>query len=281
MLAVGFGLCASMLWGVADFLGGLKARTLPLLPVLVVSQLAGLVVVAVIVAVRAEAPPDADFVVWAAVAGVASAVGLAALYKGLAVGKMGVVAPIVATVPLVPLTGGIVQGERPASLQWAGIGFALLGVLLAAREGGGEATGGGGRVAAGAGFAVVAALTFGGSLLALDAGSDSDPYWTTLTLRATSSVIVLGVVAAVRPGVAGGAAAYWPVALVGVLDMTATSLFAVASTRGLVSVVSVLSSLFPVVVVVLARVFLHERLGKTQKVGAAAALAGAALISAG
>ena len=104
----------SISWGVADFLGGLKARQLPLLNVLLASQGTGLVLVGVYMLIRWDPAPGGDFAFWAALSGMAGAIGLAAFYRGLAVGNMGVVAPISSTAAVIPVVVGIASGDRPA-----------------------------------------------------------------------------------------------------------------------------------------------------------------------
>ncbi|MGH3023061.1 MAG: EamA family transporter [Gaiellaceae bacterium] len=275
LLALG----ASLSWGLGDFLGGLRARRLPLLTVLVVSQAAGLISIALVVAVRGEGAPDGRHLAYAALAGMAGAAGLAALYRGLAVGAMSVVAPLAATAAVVPVVAGLVQGERPSAAQGAGIALALAGVLLAARE----PSAGGGRpgLATGVGLALVAALCFGFLLVALDAASEGDALWATLAMRATSVSLLALAALAVRPSLALGERDLAALVLIGLLDTAGNALFALASTESLLSVVSVLAQLYPVVTVLLARLVLSERIARTQGAGVVAALAGVALITAG
>ncbi|MGH2980325.1 MAG: EamA family transporter, partial [Solirubrobacterales bacterium] len=133
MAALLLAFASSVAWGAGDFLGGLKSRRLPVLNVLVASQLTGLVLIGAYVAIRAEGPPGGDLALWAPLSGIAGAVGLAAFYRGLAVGNMGVVAPISATAAIVPLAVGVAGGDRPAELQYVGIALALVGIVLASR----------------------------------------------------------------------------------------------------------------------------------------------------
>jgi drug/metabolite transporter (DMT)-like permease len=272
-------LAASLSWGVGDFLAGLAARRLPLLTVLVVSQAAGLVSIAVVVAARGEGAPAARYLGYAAVAGLAGAVGLAALYRGLAVGSMSVVAPISATAAVVPVAAGLVTGERPSALQGAGIGLALVGVVLASRDAGGGSRARG--VAAGVGLALVAALSFGVLLVGLGAASDGDALWATLAMR-TTSVGLLAVAALVlRPRMALGGRDVPALLAVGLLDTAGNALFALASTESLLSVAAVLAQIYPVVTVILARVVLGERIARPQQAGVLGALGGVTLITAG
>jgi drug/metabolite transporter (DMT)-like permease len=278
MAAVLLALGASASWGVADFLGGLKTRTAPLLTVLSVSQPAGLVLLGAIVLVRWQPPPQGLPILWAVLAGVGGAIGIGALYQGLAVGSMGIVAPITSTSPLIPLTVGLARGERPSALQFVGIGIALVGVAFAGWE---PAEPGARRqLGAGVGLAVLAAVAFGSSQVALQSAAVDDPYWATFVVRIASSLLVLVALLRFRPG-RGPAGMVLVLIAIGLLDSGATELFAIATTKGLLSVVAVLAALYPVLVAILARVVLHERLTVVQRGGALAAVAGAAAISAG
>ena len=282
MIGVGFALGASLSWGFSDFLAGLKSRTLAVVAVLAVSQPAGLAFVAVALLVVGGEAPGASESAWAVGAGAVGVLALAAFYRGLAAGAMSVIAPISATAAAVPLAVGLARGERPSALQAAGVGLALVGVALASREPVEEALGGS-RLAAGFGFAVLAALGFGFFFVAVDAASDggASVLWVTVLLRSASSAVVLAAALALRPRLPREPATLAVLLAVGALDMSANVLFAAASTRGLVSVVSVLASLYPVVVVLLARTVLKERIARAQLAGVVLALAGVALISAG
>ena len=124
MNALALAFLSSVSWGVADFLGGLKSRKLPVLNVLVATQGVGFVLIGLYTLVRWEAPPGGDFAFWAAFSGLAGAIGLASFYRGLAVGNMGVVAPISAASAAVPLVVGVASGDRPTALQWTGLALA-------------------------------------------------------------------------------------------------------------------------------------------------------------
>jgi drug/metabolite transporter (DMT)-like permease len=272
-------LAASLSWGVGDFLAGLSSRRLQVLTVLVVSQAAGLTSLAVLVAVNGEGPPGARYLLYAALAGIAGAVGLAALYRGLAVGSMSVVAPISATAAVIPVVAGLVTGERPSAAQGAGIGLALAGVVLASRERSAGADGR--RVAEGVGLALVAAVSFGLLLVALGAASEADASWATFAMRSTSFTLLAATALVVRPSLSLGRDDLAVLALIGVLDAAGNALFALATTESLLSVAAVLAQLYPVVTVLLARVILGERISRPQRVGVVSAFAGIALITAG
>jgi drug/metabolite transporter (DMT)-like permease len=279
MLAIVLALASSAGWGTADFFGGLSAKRLPILVVAAVSQAVGLAFTLCVVAAVRRGPSDPAVLWIGALGGLAGAAGLTALYRGLAIGRMGLVAPIAAMSGLVPiLVGFIVQGDRPEPVQVAGMVVAIAGVVLAARSADPERTS---RVATGVGLALVAAALLGLMVVALDAGGDRDPVWTIFMVR-VSSVSVLWVVVAVRrPSLAMERIQLSTLAAAGLLDNVANLLFVLAAARGLLSLVAVLGSLYPVITVLLARVVLHERLARWQLVGVAAALTGVALISLG
>ena len=251
-----------------------------LLVVLVFTQVGGLALMVVVWAIAQPETPPPGRIVYGALAGVAGIVGLVAFYRGLAVGAMGVVAPITSTAVLIPLAVGLARGERPSMLQAVGIGVALAGVIGASYEA--AAHGERARVAVGTGLALVAAASFGFALLGLSAAAKGGAIWASLSLRGAETPLVVAAALLVRVRGERLAARGWPAfAAVGAGDAGATILYSAATTRGLLSVVAVLASLYPAIVVVLARVFLHERLHAVQRIGAATALAGVALISAG
>jgi len=275
MRSIALALSASLTWGFADFFGPLKARTLGALRVLVYVQVGGLVVIALVVAVRGKGPADVA-VLLAIPAAASGTLGLYAYYRGVAVGAMSIVAPIAGISAAVPVVVGIVSGDRPSLAQWLGIAAALGGVFLASRE-----PGRGGKVAAGAGLALLAALGFGGFFPPMHAAGNADFWWAVLIFRVTSTSIILAAVAIRRPPLAVAPMQVPLLALIGIGDMLGNLLFAAASTSGLVSITSVLASVYPIVTVVLARLVLKERVARSQEAGIALTLAGVALISAG
>ena len=280
MLTVVLALGASVCWGSADFLAGERARRVPVLLVLLITQAAGLLIVGTAVVLEGHGAPGGTFWLPVAWGSVAAVVGLGALYRGLAVGAMSVVAPISATAAVIPVVVGLATGERPSSIQGLGIALALVGVGLAARE---PAEQGSGRAtAAGVGLALLAAAGLGASLVALKTASDADPAWAALAFRLVMVGLVAVAVAATRPSARGRRRGDLPaLGLAGLLDGGATLLFATAFSRGLLSVVSVLGSMYPVVTVILAQALLHERLARWQRLGVVAALGGVAMIAAG
>ncbi len=238
--------------------------------------------VSAVVLLRWQGPPGSIHLVWGLLAGVAGAVGLTALYRAMAVGAISIVTPIAATSAIVPVAVGFAHGDRPSSVQDLGIVLAFLGVTLASREEVHEARTDT-RIAAGVGLALFSALCFGSSLVGLHAAAagGGDALWGTMMLR-VAGITVAGVfVVASRTRVRGRSRELARLSPIGVLDSCGVLAFSLASTRGLISVVSVLSSLFPVVTVALATIVLHERISRLQAVGVTAAICGAAALAAG
>ena len=274
LLALG----ASLTWGLGDFFGGIKARALPSLTVMAASQPFGLAALGIAVVARGTGIPG-DKVAWSALAAIFGTVGLLAFYRGLATGAMSVVAPIAAVAAGVPVIWGVaVSGDHISGLQAIGFAAAVGGSVAASIELQPKRR----QIAAGVGWAALAMLAFGGYYVPMHAASTQDWLWPAFLFRCTSVTIVftLALARGLRPG---GLRAHWPgLVAIGFLDTGGNALFAAAaSTHGLLSVVSVLASLYPVVTVLLARLVLGERVQRTQDAGVLVALAGVVLITAG
>jgi drug/metabolite transporter (DMT)-like permease len=255
----------------------LKSRTLHVLTVLVLSQIVGLAAALTWVAASGDGFPGWSATAWAAAAGASGCVGIGTLYRGMAIGAMGIVAPISAVAAVIPFTVGIASGERPSALQVIGILLALAGVGVASRE---PSHQGGGR-ADGIGLALVAALAFGLYFVCADRAADDSIPYAVATARGVSLLLALVAALVVGASLRPGRATLPALATVGLCDVGANMLFSLATTRGFLSVVSVLSALYPVATVVLAALVLHERVAPIQRSGVAVALVGAALITVG
>ena len=281
MVAVLLALSSSLCWGTADFLGGLQSRRRPLVTVLLVAQVAAVAFGAVYVIASQDAFPDAGPAALATGAGAAGCLALAAFYRGLAIGTMSIVAPISATGAAVPVLVGVASGERPGVIQVLGIALAMVGIILAAREpSDAPPSGPGARTAIG--LALLAALGFGTFFVLIDRATEhGGAPWSLLLVRA-GEVAMLGALALVqRPTMPSGLRDAGPLLLIGTIDFAATAFFALATEHGLLSIVSVVGSLYPAVTVVLARVVLAERVSRSQEIGVVATLAGVVAISAG
>jgi drug/metabolite transporter (DMT)-like permease len=284
MGAVALALAASVGYGISDFLGGLKSRSLPVLSVVFVSHGTALAIVTVVVAVSLALGtdlPNGEQVGLAIVAGLAEGLAVLALYRGLAVGTMGVVAPVAACAPILPIAMSAALGELPGAVQGAGIAIAGAGVILLSLEPAAAGAAGGRRAAVSVGYGLATALCFGIFLIAMDGASEGGVHWALFGARLTSVAFFVALLLLLRRPFGIPAADMGVMAVVGITILAADALYAVATTLGLLSVVAVLSSLYPVVTIALARVYLHERLARIQLAGIAVTLCGAATVSVG
>ena len=269
-------LASSIVWGGADFAGGSLTKRLPAFGVTLVSQGAGFVVLVVAVGVRGDL--GARSVGVGALAGIGGGVGLAAFYRALSLGTMSVVSPLAACGAVVPVAIALATGERPAVLALCGAGVALGGAVLASVE---ESRRESPERARAIGLAVVAALALGVFVYFLGLGSrEGDPLSTLFGARVGSLGALAALALVLRAPVCIGRASWAAVAAVGLADVSANALFAIANGHGLLALVAVLGSLYPVVTVVLAHVLLGERLTPAQKSGIGLALAGVIAIAA-
>jgi drug/metabolite transporter (DMT)-like permease len=275
-LALLLALGSSVVWGTADFAGGSLTKRLPAFAVTVVSQAAGFVALVVAVGVRGELGGRAFAL--GLLAGLGGGAGLAAFYRALSLGTMSVVSPVVASGAVVPFAIALATGERPAALALVGAAAALGGAVLASLE---ERRSESAERSRAIVLAVVAALALGLFVYFLGLGSREGDALSTLVGARVGSLSLLVVVAvATRSTLRLPRGAIGAVALVGLADVTANALFAYASGHGLLALVSVLGSLYPIMTVLLAHSLLGERLTAPQKVGVAVALAGVAAIAA-
>lgn len=275
-IAVVLALASSVGWGVSDFLGGLRSRAFGLFPVLVVSQAAALVLLAGFVGLVGGAPPDGTHLLAAAAAGMSEAVGIAALYRGLAVARASVVAPVAAVAPVVPFGVGLVLGQVPGSVQVAGLALVVAGIVLAAHQRRAADSG----AAAGIGYGALSAAGFGAFYVFMDAAGEGGVPWALLVSRLAAVTAIVGVALALRVRVTVPRRTVPGLALIGVLIVGADAAYAVASTVGHLSVVAVLAAFHPVVTIALAATVLRERIDAVQRAGVVAALVGVIAVTA-
>jgi len=278
------GLASAASWGAGDFSGGLAARRSPLLGVLALGQATGTVLIAALALVAREAAPPLASLGWALAAGASGAVGLAALYRGLALGRMAVVAPVSAVLcAALPVAWGALTDGVPSAPRLLGFALALGGIFLVARSGD---AGGGGADAPGVArqgllLALVAGAGFGGFLIFMHLGAEGGTFWPLAAARATAFLLVL----ATALGRAGATewvparAALPLVILSGALDAGGNALFVLASQAGRLDVAAVTSSMYPASTVLLAAAVLGERVSRAQGAGIAAVLGAIALIA--
>ncbi|NNL70210.1 MAG: DMT family transporter, partial [Acidimicrobiia bacterium] len=214
---------------------------------------------------------------WAAGGGVSGALGLVLLYRGLSRGTMSVVAPLSAVMTaLVPVGWGLISGERPSLLALVGVPTAVAAIALIS----GAATGLRDGLGPGVGSGILAGVGFGVFFILL-AETESAELWT-LTFARTASITLLVVLAvatgsSLRPGTGTGRL----VLGAGALDMAANVFFLLAERRGLLSLVSVITALYPAATMLLARFVLGEQLSRSQLAGLALAAAGVGMIAGG
>ncbi|MEO3939177.1 DMT family transporter [Dermatophilaceae bacterium Soc4.6] len=268
-------LLSSLVWGTSDFLGGLCAKRLPAIAVVGSSQIVGLLAMTVFV-LAGHPLHGTAWIPYAVPAGLVGSLALCAFYVALSSGTMGVVAPIAASGAAVPVLLGVAFGDQPSALVWAGMAVAVLGTVLAS---GPDLRGG--VSARPVGLAAVSAVGFGLVLFLIDRGADTSLVSTLWGMRLTSALVFAAVAARLRS--VGGVRPRdltWLLPI-GLGDLGANALFAIAAGMGLVSVVGVLSSLYPVATILLARVVLQERLMRVQAVGVVVSLLGVVAIAAG
>ena len=269
-------LLSSLVWGLADFLGGTLSKRRKALAVIGGSQSFGLFFSATLALALGYWTWSSTVWFNGAIAGAMGLLGLVGFYTALATGQMGIVAPISSLSAVVPVTIGLAQGERPASIQLVGIAVALVGVILAS---GPELNG---KVDPRPVFlALFAALTFGICVYFMAKGGQINPTMTIVSMRATQFIVVALIAIALRT-LGGLVKQDLPIlALIGITDAGANILFAFAASLGLLSVVAVLGSLYPIVTVLLAWWIHKERLIPVQYLGIVFTFSGVALISLG
>jgi drug/metabolite transporter (DMT)-like permease len=271
-MSVPLALSSAAAYGAGDFAGGLAARRTPVLTVTAVAQVAGLVALLPVVLLVPGHVSVAALGI-GGLAGMAGMAGLLLYMRGLAVGPMGLVAPLSSVVGAgLPLVVGVLGGERPGSVAWLALGVALVAIGLAS-------AGSRGNAAAGTGLAygLGAGVGFGLFFVAVAWTPDDAGVWPLVAGRVVS-VTVLAAILVARGG-PGRPAGLRVMVLCGVLDTTANVLFLLATRTGALSVSGVLVSLYPVVVVVLARLVLRERLTGLQLTGVGLALTASALLA--
>lgn len=280
MAAVSLALTAALLWGVADFGGGLFSRRLPAFLVVLVLETGGLIGVCAVLAITREAPPDTRSIVLACLAGVAGTGGLVAFFRGMALGSMAVVAPVFASgAAVVPVVVGLATGDTVTLLVGLGIALAAVGILLASLEAEHEAERSR-QTRRAIGFALLGAVGAAIFVLGSDAASDGSVLWTLLFARVAAIPFLLVGVAALRTGVPVRRDAL-AILGVGLIDLAATASFGLASTKGALAIVAVLGAMYPVITAALARIVLKERIRRVQLVGVACALIGVVLVASG
>jgi uncharacterized membrane protein len=270
---------AAAFYGAADFLGGIATRRATTVAAVLTTQGAGLLMLLLFTPLmldRTLSPRDAGF---AALAGLTGSIGVALLYKALAIGPMSVVAPVTAVCAvIVPLVVGLLQGEQLATLAALGVAVAIVAVGLLGMTPAGPGSTPQADVARGVRVALASGVAVGGFLVTLGQTSAAAGLWPLAVSRLVSVTLFAAMALGLRqaPIVPRGAMA--PAIACGGLDMVANALYLIAVREGQLSLIATLASLYPASTVLLARVVLGERLGRWQQVGVASAVAAIVLI---
>jgi drug/metabolite transporter (DMT)-like permease len=275
-VAIALALGSSLVWGCADFLGGMFSRRQPVAAVTWISQAAGFVALLALLAASGF-EMHGRALVFGLLAGVGGGVGLALFYRALAVGTMSIVSPIAACGALVPFVLALATGERPGLIVLVGAVVALAGAVFASVE---EHR----SVVPGRRQAATLAISAAGALglfayLIGKAGQEGHALSALFGARVGSLAVLTVWVIATRSSIRLGRGALPAVAAIGLLDLAANCMFVLASDRGYLAVVSVLGSLYPIATILAAHLFLGERISRTQRVGVAITLAGIAVVA--
>ena len=277
MIAISLSLIACFCWGLSQFFAGIKTRTLPVLTILAYSSTAGFMVLAIGLVAMGSAMPRDPNLFYAGLAGAMGIGGVYSLYRGLAVGAISIVIPISSLGALLPVMASLLMGEMPGAVQGIGMVAAISGGVLISipQHTGGQAK----HPVKGILPAIGAALGFGSFYILMDVSGAIDPLWAAAASRLISLIIVMGAVLWKGPKLKIKATHLPVVFMIGALDAAAAFSYTVATTKGLLSLVAVISSLYPVVPVALATLFLKERLRGLQLPGVILIILGVMLIS--
>ncbi|MDO9380884.1 MAG: DMT family transporter [Nocardioidaceae bacterium] len=276
-MAVVLSLISALAYGVSDFLGGLFSRRASAWQVAVVGQSSSAVCALALGLVLTGTPVAADWA-WGAVAGLGGGVGAAFLYRGFASGRMSVIAPVSAVgAAIVPVVVGLATGDRPSAWAWIGIVAAFPAIVLVSRT---PAAASAGPTGEGVLDGVVAGLGFGLLFVFLDRIGEDAGIMPLALAQVTSVLAVIGTATLLRQAWVPRGHAWWALTM-GPLGACATGAFLYATHAGLLSIVSVITSLYPATTVLLAAVLLRERVHRLQGVGLALAAVAVTLVALG
>jgi drug/metabolite transporter (DMT)-like permease len=274
-LAITYGIGSALAWGAGDFSGGFATKRGSVFTVILYSQIIGGLLLVGLQVVWGERPPEFRHLAWGGAAGLFGVLGLVALYKGLATGRMGIVAPLSAVLTaVVPLLFAFVVEGIPKSTQLIGFGGALMAVWLFS-----STRGPGSALKSEILLSLSAGLGFGLFFICIDRVSGEAILWPLIAARC-ASVVTMALVLGCRGQLCLPHSNLWPfIALAGVLDAAGNAFFALASRVGRLDVSAVLASMYPAATVILARYVLKETLGRRQQLGLAVACIALCLIA--
>ncbi|GAC1566520.1 MAG: DMT family transporter [Ktedonobacteraceae bacterium] len=269
-----FGLAASLAWGSGDFSGGLASRKAHVFSVVLAAYLAGLVLLPILILVSSEAFPSWRDILWGATAGLAGTLGLTAFYRSLAIGRMGINAPITAVLAAaVPVIFSAFYQGLPGKPQLVGFALALMAVALVSRP---ERESGRPE---GLGLALLSGLGFGGFLILIGQVSAHAIFWPLTAARIASLIFMIIFVRMRGLPLLPKKPVFPLIILAGTMDVAGNVFFVLATHAGRLDVAAILSSLYPAVTVLLAAIVLKERVSRMQAIGIFLAVAAILLIS--
>jgi drug/metabolite transporter (DMT)-like permease len=278
MIALSFAFLACLSWGGSCFLAGINSKVIPVLTLLIYSVAASLGILFLLFIIQAEPFPRDPAVYFAVLGGLGSTFGLFCFYRGLSLGAISIVVPVSGMCALLPVAVGLILGEVLNLLQGLGIVVAIGGGVLVSWEK--PSAGQSNQLAKGFIPALGAALGFGTFYVMMDFAGSVDPLWAATISRLTSLVLLLPVVVIKRPPLIFKATHLPAVCAVGILEGLAAFFYTVAAAKGMLSLVSVISSLYPGVSILLAAMIIKERLRRYQFVAVIMIVLGVSLISA-
>jgi drug/metabolite transporter (DMT)-like permease len=282
-MAILLALGSAITYGAADFLGGLASKRTPVFQVTFLSQVIGSVLFAIVVFAFESEGPTSAALSWGAAAGVAGSIGVTFLYRGLSIGRMSVVAPITAVeAAAVSALAGIIFGERPGPLAFVGVAVALVAIALvsSAADPSHPDRARASLRSPGVVEAFAAGLCFAAFFIFLERAGDAG-MWPLVGSRLASFVVLALIVLATRTTLRPAPGTMPTITGAGVADVVANGFYVASTQHGLLSLVAVLTSLYPASTVLLARSVLKERMSRSQLFGLGLAAAGVALIASG
>lgn len=274
VLAVLFALSAAAAWGSGDFSGGLASRRVGSFHTVLISYTVGLFALTIVALARQEQLPPASDLIWGAVAGLSGMVGLGFLFRGFAMGRMGIVAPVSAVLATaIPVLFTAFTEGLPRQLQLLGFGLAIISVWLLSRRERFE-----GRPAE-LGMALLAGLGFGGFFVALGQVGEETVFWPLVAGRLASCIVMVIVALSTRRPIVPSHLPLGLLALAGTLDVAGNLFFLLAMQLGRMDVTAVLGSLYPAVTAILAWLITKEHLARLQVVGVGIAVLAIVMIA--
>jgi len=275
VISAGYGLAAVLAWGTSDFLGGYATRRANAFLFTTVVNIGGLLLVGTLASASHVQFPSGRSVAWVLAGGVTGGAALAIFYRALSSGRMGLTAPVAAVLgAAIPTVFSMFTEGMPGGISIAGFFLAAIGLWLITRAEDGNTP-------EGIGLALIAGTGFAGFYLCVRQAGDASAFWIA-TFTRTGGLLVTGVIVLLQRKFSDitGAGVRWGI-LTGCVDSLGTILFVRASQAGRLDEAVVISSLYPAVTVLLARMFLKEHFTRWRFIGLLAALAAVPMIAAG